>query len=82
MSVCSAYSLYLVHPFIIGTLMRLHAAAHLPGWIGYWPFIALNLALTIAAAFAAHRWIELPVARRLSLRRLEGKPVFGLAKSS
>ncbi len=39
-----------------------------------------SLAQAIAAAFFAHRWIELPIARRLSLRRLEGKPVLGVAR--
>ena len=74
----ASYALYLVHPFVVLTLMRLYTATGLAGALGYWPFVAASLALAIAAAFAVHRFIELPAARALALRRLEGKPVLAV----
>ena len=62
----ASYALYLVHPFVVGTLMR---AWTLTGWaqrVGYAPFVALSLVASIAAAFAVHRWIERPVADALA----------------
>ena len=71
----ASYALYLVHPFVVGTLMRLWSASGLASKLGYWPFIAASLALSIITAFACHRWFELPVARGLALRRIDGKSV-------
>ena len=75
----ASYALYLVHPFVVLTLARIYTAAGLAGPLGYWPFVAVSLALAIAAAFAVHRWIELPAARALALRRLEGKAVLAVS---
>ena len=77
----ASYALYLVHPFVVLTLMRLYAAAGLAGPLGYWPFVGASLALAITAALAVHRWIELPAARALAPRRLEGKSVLAMADS-
>ena len=78
----ASYALYLVHPFVIGTLMRAYAAVHLPTWLGYWPFVIASLALAVAAAVAVHRWIEVPAARALALRRVEGRSVLTRAEST
>ena len=71
----ASYALYLVHPFVVLTLVRLYTAGQLGERIGYWPFVGASLTLAVAAAFAVHRWIERPAARVLALRRLDGKPV-------
>ena len=62
----ASYALYLVHPFVVGTLMR---AWTLTGWAqraGYAPFVALSLVASMAAAFVVHRGIERPVADALA----------------
>ncbi len=66
-----SYALYLVHPFVVGTLVRGWTVAGLAGRVGYWPFVAASLAVSIAAAFATRRWFETPVARRLARRKPE-----------
>ena len=71
----SSYALYLVHPFVVGTFMRIWTSAGLAGHLGYWPFVGVSLAVSIAVAVLLHRFFELPVARFLALRRLDGKPV-------
>ena len=71
----ASYALYLVHPFVVGTLVRVYAATPLPALLGWWPFVSAAVAVSIAAAFAVHHWIERPAARALALPRLEGKPV-------
>ncbi len=76
----ASYALYLVHPFVVLTLVRLYTAAQLGGRIGYWPFVGASLVLAIVVASAVHRWIEVPIARAFALRRLEGKPVLTLAE--
>ena len=78
----ASYALYLVHSFVVGTVMRAYLAAHLSMPLGYWPFVVASLALSIAAAFAVHRWIEVPAARALALRRLEGKPILVAAEAA
>lgn len=69
----ASYALYLVHPFVVGVAMRLWTMSGLATHAGYWPFIAAGLAASIAVALAVHRWFEMPVARSLALRRIDGK---------
>jgi exopolysaccharide production protein ExoZ len=70
----ASYALYLVHPFVVGPLMRAWALTGLAHQVGYWPFVVISLVVSIAAALAVHRWFELPIARGLALRRIDGRP--------
>lgn len=71
----ASYALYLVHPFVVGIALRLWSLSGLARPLGYWPFVGAALAASVFAAFVIHRRIELPLARGLALRRLDGKRV-------
>ncbi len=73
----ASYALYLVHPFVVSTLMR---AWTLTGWahrVGYAPFIVASLVGSVAAAFAVHRWVERPIADALVRRPAQRRSVQG-----
>ena len=70
----ASYALYLVHPFVVGSLMRAWNLTGLAGRFGYWPFVAASLIVSAAAAMVAHLWFERPVAERLARRKPEGEP--------
>ncbi len=66
----ASYALYLVHPFVVGTLMRTWTLGGLAARFGYWPFVVLSVALSVAAAFVTRERFEAPMARVLgSVRR-------------
>ncbi|MDG4801868.1 acyltransferase [Micromonospora sp. WMMD980] len=61
-----SFAFYLVHVLVMVTVLRLTGdwGTGLPGWRG--PLAVLGfLALTLALAAALHRWVEVPMMRRL-----------------
>lgn len=65
-----SFAFYLVHVFVMTTVLRLTGdwGVGLPGWWG--PAVALGfLVLNLALAGLLHRWVETPMMRRLGPRR-------------
>ncbi|SBT67650.1 Peptidoglycan/LPS O-acetylase OafA/YrhL, contains acyltransferase and SGNH-hydrolase domains [Micromonospora sediminicola] len=70
-----SFAFYLVHVLVMVTVLRLTGdwGTGLPGWRG--PLAVLGfLLLNLALAAALHRWVEVPMMRRLGPRRPRPTP--------
>ncbi|MEV0427349.1 acyltransferase [Micromonospora sp. NPDC050495] len=70
-----SFAFYLVHVLVMRTVLRLTGdwGTGLPGWRG--PLVVLGfLLLTLLLAAALHRWVELPMMRRLGPTRRGRRP--------
>lgn len=67
----ASYQLYLLHPIVLGQLMRLPPVPAPLSWL----WCALAAALTAALSVAAHLWIEAPLLTRLRALLRDRAPV-------
>ncbi|NOG72935.1 acyltransferase [Roseicella sp. DB1501] len=59
----ASYSIYLMHPLLVGLTWRLL------GWLPVPAYLAVTLLLSISAGLACFRLVELPISRRLRLHQ-------------
>lgn len=64
----ASYALYLLHPFVIITLVKIGQRIALLAGIGAWGFILAGLAAAFGLAVIAHRIVEAPLTRILLAR--------------
>lgn len=62
----ASYSLYLFHPFALIVMEKLAQKSPVVSTAPGWTLVAATVALAIAVAMAAYRWIERPVTLALS----------------
>ncbi|PPD14596.1 MAG: acyltransferase [Methylobacterium sp.] len=62
----ASYALYLAHPFVIVALRKLWLAIGLHETLGFWPLVALAMALSIVLALIIHRLVERPITQVLT----------------
>ncbi|MFU8873803.1 acyltransferase family protein [Micromonospora sp. SL4-19] len=72
-----SFAFYLVHVLVMQTVLRLtgHWDAGARGWRGWWGLLAVLgfLLVNLLLAAALHRWVEMPMMRRLGPRRVRAQ---------